>query len=416
MLRMTCPHFLSHDLVRETFLRGDTLKLTSSLPVNKTTVGSVINMGSGLIHLELIGFDTILDQGFAAVVTHLTSLRVLNLRGCTKVGQKTIETAAKRCPNLTTVNLNYTSVSPVSLVPLLLTCQKHLEVLKLAGISSWANTTIVKALSLLPQGGVLCFPALRTLKLRQTSLTDISLNLLLPSCPALRRLDISFTGIRHPHQFMQGSRIALEKLSLTSTAVSSDFLVTAISCIPSLRILSIGALGGGPGQAPAIRNTTAMTLTDDALSCLVDVLDTYESIKSISLVGNTKLGMTGGRNRALADFVARIGRRLKVLNLAGIPSLRSEDLIGLLVDNAGQEPSRLQELILNNTAVDDDAAPYISSCSSLETLEVAGTKFTSRGLFTIVDACTLLTKLDLTSCRGVRIVDRRRFFQVCDYK
>lgn len=37
-------------------------------------------MGPGLTHLELIGFDTILDQGFAAVVTHLTSLRVLNLR------------------------------------------------------------------------------------------------------------------------------------------------------------------------------------------------------------------------------------------------------------------------------------------------------------------------------------------------
>ena len=179
-------------------------------------------------------------------------------------------------------------------------------------VYSQTDTTIVKALSLLPQGGDLCFPALRTLKLRQTSLTDISLNLLLPSCPALRRLDISFTGIRHPHQFIQGSGIALEKLSLTSTAVSSDFLVTALSCIPSLRILSIGALGGGPGQAPAIRNTTAMTLTDDALSCLVDVLDTYEGLESTSLVGNTKLGMTGGRNRALADFVARIGRRLKV--------------------------------------------------------------------------------------------------------
>ena len=177
---------------------------------------------------------------------------------------------------------------------------------------SQTDTTVVKALSLLPQGGDLCFSALRTLKLRQTALTDTSLNLLLPSCPALCRLDISFTGIRHPHQFIQGSGIALEKLSLTSTAVSPEFLVAAVSCIPSLRILSIGALGGGPGQAPAIRNTTAMTLNDDALSGLVDVLDTYEGLESTSLVGNTKLGMSGGRNRALADFVARIGRRLKV--------------------------------------------------------------------------------------------------------
>lgn len=40
--------------------------------------------------------------------------------------------------------------------------------------------------------------------------------------------------------------------------------------------------------------------------------------------------------------------------------------------------SPLQVLILNNTGIGDDAAPFIGSCEELETLEVASTKFTSR--------------------------------------
>lgn len=34
------------------------------------------------------------------------------------------------------------------------------------------------------------------------------------------------------------------------------------------------------------------------------------------------------------------------------------------------------------------------------------------GLFPIIDACERLENLDLTSCRGVKVSDRRRFFEV----
>jgi len=40
-------------------------------------------------------------------------------------------------------------------------------------------------------------------------------------------------------------------------------------------------------------------------------------------------------------------------------------------------PPRLEELVLNNTGIDDNAAPYLACCSSLVVLEVAGTKLTS---------------------------------------
>ena len=37
---------------------------------------------------------------------------------------------------------------------------------------------------------------------------------------------------------------------------------------------------------------------------------------------------------------------------------------------------------------------------------------TGAGLFPIIDACTRLDKIDLTSCRGISVGDRRQFFQV----
>ena len=120
------------------------------------------------------------------------------------------------------------------------------------------------------------------------------------------------------------------------------------------------------------------------------------------------------------------------LNLAGITSLQSSDLEGLANPDDGNEgPPRLTHLNLNNTSVDDTAAPYLSACVHLQTLELAGTKFSSTsllfppsttagdsgdlidaGLFPVIDACERLEKLDLTSCRGVRVGERRRFFEV----
>ena len=60
-----------------------------------------------------------------------------------------------------------------------------------------------------------------------------------------------------------------------------------------------------------------------------------------------------------------------------IPSLRSSDLDGLLQESVEDGPPKIQVLLLNNTAVDDDAEPFISACTELENLAVGGTKFTS---------------------------------------
>ncbi|KAI0335341.1 RNI-like protein [Cubamyces sp. BRFM 1775] len=406
-LRHTCPTLLQHGFIVANFLRGNAVALGDDLPgVSRLTIFAIGDMSTKdrLQELELTGLAKIPDATFATAVSMLPNLRKLNLRGCTKVGQETVKAAAEHCQRLEIVNLNYTAVTPLSLAPLLLIC-KQLATLKVAGIPNWLW-------SALPISDGFQLSSLRSLKLRQAALSDAVLNPTLAICPNLERLDLSFTLVKRPVLPLGHS---LEKIVLTSTKISSSDLLAMMSPLTRLKVLAIGAMGGGQGSSAAISNTSAMTLTDETLRSLTDILGSCPDIERVNLVGNTKLGFTGrrGPDAALAYFVRKVGRRCKHLNLAGITSLRSSDLEGLAhPDGLDDGPPQLDHLNLNNTSVDDTAAPYISACTQLQTLELASTKFSSAGLFPIIDACERLVKLDLTSCRGVRVGDRRRFFEV----
>lgn len=57
-----------------------------------------------------------------------------------------------------------------------------------------------------------------------------------------------------------------------------------------------------------------MTLRDQTLRDVVDQLAICSKLENVSLVGNTKLGVVGRRDRALAYFVRKVGRKCKVRN------------------------------------------------------------------------------------------------------
>lgn len=62
------------------------------------------------------------------------------IRNCTKVGPKAITAIAKSCPEIRSLNLNETSVSPAGIAELLVAHGNQLEVLKIAGLQRWVGS------------------------------------------------------------------------------------------------------------------------------------------------------------------------------------------------------------------------------------------------------------------------------------
>lgn len=165
----------------------------------------------------------------------------------------------------------------------------------------------------------------------------------------------------------------IEKISLTSTFLPGKELVELVGRLPHLKILNIGAMGVRAATSTALGTSTAMTLNDATLRLLTDALASCKNLESVNLVQNSKLGLARGHSSALAYFIRRVGRRFVNLNLSGVP-VRSEDLVGLISEDPEEQESPLETLILNKTLIDDDCAPWISGCRSLETLEFAETR------------------------------------------
>jgi len=117
-------------------MRGHTLQLDGSLGITAETLSAIPRfMVSNLDTLAITDVTKFSDGAFASVVKRLPSLRVLNLRGCSKVSALTVEAVATTCLRLKSINLSNTTVSAATLAPLLRNCLS-LEVLKLAGLQN----------------------------------------------------------------------------------------------------------------------------------------------------------------------------------------------------------------------------------------------------------------------------------------
>jgi len=217
-------------------------------------------------------------------------------------------------------------------------------VLKVAGINSWTDASAAKLHTELLTHGAFTLPALRTLKLRQTSLSDNSINALAPLVPNLRRIDVSFTNIRRPLSAALDGFANLDKLSVTSTNVSPDDLLLVLS-------------------------------VTSRLHSLTEIPSQNAFIENVSIVGNTELA---GDGESVPEFVRLVSRRLKKLNLSGLSFLLSQGLLHLAPGDPEEAVGSLQGLYLNSTSIANEATTYLSCCPLLETLGVAGTKLSTR--------------------------------------
>jgi hypothetical protein len=282
------------------------------------------------------------------------------------------------------LNLGGTAATLPEVKPILLRA-RGLEVLKLVSLEGLTDLTLSRLIEEfyadelfepLPSSPL---AKLRSLKLRHTTVTGPILAQFLPHLPMLEKFDASFVPIGSLPFTADFTAPPLTKLSLTSTPFEARQLIPILPSLPKLKTLNIGALGAsaktasgfamGGGSAGAMGSRT---LNDVVLFNLTDALKSITSLESISLAGNSSLGM--GSERGMPYFIAQIGRRLKSLNLGGLSHLRSQDLESLLPIEGTDGTPCLERLVLMGCNIDDTAAVYISACSFLTLLDVENTK------------------------------------------
>ena len=321
----------------------------------------------------------------------------------------------------------------MDLVPVLKVAP-NLKTLKLAGLATLTDLNLNSLMQALfaSTDSTIPLTRLQSFKIRHTQISAPYLNSLLQRLPSLRRLDVSFIPLRtifHQHKSLPYPPI--EKLSLTSTPMPSQPLLQALSHLPHLKVLNLGALGASAktvrGHSFGGESNTGRTITDQVLYQVTDILaDQCKQLESVSLAGNTLLG------RSVQYFVDTVGWKLRVLNLGGIPGLKSSDLSPLVRGDTAGRP-KLERLVLTNTKIDDEATVYIAACVHLSMLDLESTKVTgasfislsrarsesdsrdplsAEGVLDIIDACEKLESINLTVCRGIRVQERRRFFEV----
>lgn len=260
-----------------------------------------------------------------------------------------------------------------------------------------------------------------------SSLGPSSLPSLVSSPCKLTKLVISGLSIlSHPH--FKG-RLPARKESLI------EFFDTFASQTKEIRnrfhTLKMGFMGNPPPPNEFIVPDNLYFLDSSRLNHLIPSLHKLEGLRNINLRGNVYLAknsMYPNHKDRLARFIRLIGRRCYELDLSDIPRLGDTTLnLGLnaliedsrsIVDSDDEDQieddslgsPRLTTLVLNKTDVSDESKSAISTCKALESLFLQDTKITSEGLEFIIQNCSNLCVLDLTSCRGVPRAHRRDFF------
>ncbi|KAK3844045.1 MAG: hypothetical protein J3R72DRAFT_506418 [Linnemannia gamsii] len=146
-------------------------------------------------------------------------------------------------------------------------------------------------------------------------------------------------------------------------------------------------------------------------------------LRTLSLFGNNELGPTGRDRGSLRWLLSTLSPYLKRLEL-GYTRYDHQVLLGLIDPPRSRRPDPevlmrqvleaeseyndvLEELGMDATRIGDESAVVLAKLRGLRRLSLANTQISKEAIEVVVEGCAGLTSLDLTSCRGVPVVQRR---------
>jgi len=332
-----------------------------------------------LTSLSLVNSTEVRSSCVAAFLRKCINVSHINLKGCVELKNETFpEKTVKQLSHLSYLNVSFTQMTGKALAKIYSLCPK-LATLKLAGCKviggqdSISNVFSHKSDTLI------------NLKLRHCTITQAQLQYLLETLPNLQTLDCSssststvrslrpFLTLSHPSQLRKINLSNCPNLDLTKPMELNRFFiqnsklehvyikdakVNAKSVIPQSSLANLKTL-----FIPGVSNPTEFLPSILELAVNLTYLDlSHTSIRFDPHAYSTPL----------------------VFN---VPHLRT--------------------LSLEKTPVNDESAEIISQLHSLRSLFLGQTLISANGVRRIVFACPWLEQLDLTSCRGVDVEDRR---------
>ncbi|KAI5480389.1 hypothetical protein MNV49_000964 [Pseudohyphozyma bogoriensis] len=409
------------------FLHSNTTSLSFSALSAPSLLLHRIPDCTSLASLDLAAHATLNDKTLAAILSKLKTLEKVVLRACTKVGDASVIELSKAAESrLREVNLGFTAVTIKSLTALLSRCSR-LEVLKLANIQGLNERNVTKLVDESTSGAIgwrhIPLSNLKTLKVRSTEITDSSLGRLLTLCAlSLTRLDISFTQVKTLDIVSSALHATpewrLEKLNASGLPLTQATLVgffEPLSRRPEVERSRFAKLRLGSMKNVSVK---CPGLTDAVFAKVVPLLEKLSGLRSVGLFQNWDLGK---QSEPMSRFMKVVGRRCTFLDLT--LHLQSYHLEGLLPDleppleDFEEEsalydgPPRIQTLVLDSSKITDEAALAIGQCKDLRSLHISETKITTEFLKEVMRECLKLTTLNLSSCRGVPVTQRRNFFE-----
>jgi len=190
------------------------------------------------------------------------------------------------------------------------------------------------------------WPDLYALSLSGTTVSDRGVQGLIASCPNLRQLDLSFTGLSNASASLLANLTHLSHLRLVGLPLSDDALSFLVNTC-TLEELDLS-------RYPAADRQADIYLTDRALQHLRNL----KCLRRLSLRSS----------RVSADGISKLSQ---------LPALAVLDLGSTSIDDAAILCLRslpLEQLILSHTNVSDAGARHLSDLSRLQKLDLSGTK------------------------------------------
>ncbi|CAM0152185.1 unnamed protein product [Urochloa decumbens] len=342
------------------------LDLSNGVHLGDAAAAEVARMRR-LHRLSLSRCKALTDMGLGCVAVGCTHLRDLSLKWCLGVTDLGLQLLALKCKNLTSLDLSYTMITKQSFLAIMkLPKLQVLTLLGCIGIDDDALCSLEKE----------CSKSLQVLDMSHCqNVTDVGVSSIVKSMPNLLELDLSYCCPQ-----------------------VTPFMVRSLQKISKLRTLK---LEGCKFMADALKavGSSCVSIRELSLSKCSGVTDTELSFAVLKLKDLQKLDITCCRNITDVSVAAITG------SCTSLISLRMESCNHVssgALQLIGKHCSRLEELDLTDSDLDDEGLKAVAGCSNLSSLKIGiCLRISDEGLAHIGKSCPKLRDIDLYRCGGI---------------